>query len=70
VDLHADPLADLELVDVGSEGCDGAHIFVAWREILVEGKAALNARRRARMNDFEIGGTDCHRIDPDQDFRA
>ena len=47
MDFHADAFADLELVDVGSERGDRAHIFMARREILVEGQAALNARRRA-----------------------
>jgi hypothetical protein len=65
VNLHADPFADLELVDVGPECCDRAHVFVAGREIPVEGQAATNAGRRAAMNDFEIGGADRNRIDPD-----
>src|SRR6202040_2229713 len=58
VDFHADAFADCELVDVGSERGNRAHIFMAWREVLVEGQAALNARRRAAVNDLEIGSAD------------
>jgi hypothetical protein len=47
MNLHTDSLADLELVDVRPECRNRAHIFVAWREILVEGQAALNTRWRA-----------------------
>ena len=46
MDLDADALADPELVDVRSERRDRPHIFVARREILVEGQAAQDARRR------------------------
>jgi hypothetical protein len=70
VNFHADAFADPELVDVGSERCHRAHIFVAGREVLVEGQAAADARRRAAMDDLEIGGADRHRVDADQNFRA
>jgi len=68
MDFHADPFADLELVDLGSERCNRSHIFVAGRKILVEGQAALDARRRSRMDDLEVGGADRHRVDAHQRF--
>ena len=70
MNLHTDALADCELVHIRSERCDRPHILVAWRKILVEGQAAADARRRAAMDDLEIGGADCHRVDADQNFRA
>jgi hypothetical protein len=45
MDFDADALTNVELVDIWSEGRHRAHIFMAGREILVEGQAALNARR-------------------------
>ena len=70
MDFHADALADLEFVDIGPEGCDRAHIFMAGREILVEGQAAADARRRAAVDDLKVGRADRHRVDADQHFRA
>ena len=70
MDFHADALADRELVDGRSEGHDRAHIFMAGRKVLVEGQAALNARRRSAMDDLKVGGADGNGVDPDQDFCA
>ena len=70
MDFHADAFADLEFVDIGAECGDRAHIFMARREILVEGQAAQDAGGRAGVDDFEIGGADCDRVDADQHFRA
>src|SRR5260370_41250514 len=70
MDLHADAFADFKFIDAGSECCNGAHIFMAGRKILVEGQAALNARRRAAVNDLKIGCADRDRVDADQDFGA
>src|SRR3984885_10573826 len=53
MDLHADALADRELVDAGPERDHGSHIFVPGREILVEGQATQNFRRRSGVNDFK-----------------
>jgi hypothetical protein len=55
VDFHADAFVDFELVDTWSERGNRAHIFVAGREILVEGQAALNDRRRTAVNDLKVG---------------
>src|SRR6266478_4705056 len=70
VDFHADALADFELVDSWSERGNRAHIFVARREVLVEGQAALNARRRAAVNDLKVGCADRNGVDADQNLRA
>ena len=70
MDFDGHALADLELVDMGAECCDRAHIFMARREVLVEGKPALDAGRRSPVNDFEVGGTDRDGIDADQHFGA
>src|SRR5882724_7422659 len=70
VDLHADTFADLKFINAGSEGCNGAHIFMAGRKILVERQAALDVRRRAAVNDFKIGCADRDGVDADQDFGA
>ena len=70
VDLHADPFANPELVDVRPECCDGPHILVPGRKVLVEGQAALNARRRTGMDDFKVGRADRNRVDPDQNLGA
>ena len=68
MDLDADALADPEFVDIRSERRDRAHIFVARREILVEGQAAQDARWRAGVDDLKIGRADRDRIDTDQNF--
>jgi hypothetical protein len=70
MDFHADALADLKFVDVGSQRCDRAHILMTWREILVEWQATQDAGRRSRMDDLKISGADRDRIDSDQNFGA
>jgi hypothetical protein len=70
VDFHADTLADAELVDVGAERGDRAHIFMTGRKILVEGQAAQNAGGRAGVDDFEVGRADRDCIDAYQHFGA
>ena len=70
MDLYADAFADFKFIDAGSECCNGAHIFMAGRKILVEGQAALNACRRAAVDDLKIGCADRDRVDADQDFGA
>src|SRR6202022_5211728 len=67
---HMDAFADLELVDLRSEGCDRTHIFMAGCKILVEGHAAADARRRSAANDLEVGCADRDRVDANQYFRA
>src|SRR6185437_7586979 len=56
--------------DPGPERRDRAHIFVAGREILVERHAAQDRGRRAVIDDLQIGGADCHRIDAHQHLGA
>lgn len=51
-------LADLKLLDAGSERYHCAHLFVAGREVLVEWQAAFDRRRRPVIDDLEIGGAD------------
>jgi hypothetical protein len=70
VDFHADAFVDFELVDTWSERGNRAHIFVAGREILVEGQAALNDRRRAAVNDLKVGCADWNCVDADQNFSS
>ena len=70
VDLDGDALADFVLVDAGAERDDGAHIFVAGREILVERHAALDQGRRAVIDDFKIGRADRDRVDANQHLGA
>jgi hypothetical protein len=43
---------------------------MARRKVLVEGQAALDARRRPAVDDLEVGGADRNGVDPDQNFRA
>ena len=66
MNLHRDALADPVLVDAGPERHHRAHVFVAGREVLVEGVPALNGGRRAVIDDLEIGGADRHRVDAHQ----
>src|SRR3981081_2660710 len=66
MDLHADAFADFKFIDAGSECCNGAHIFMAGRKILVERQAALNACWGATVDDIEIGCTDRDCIDAAQ----
>src|SRR5262245_44183211 len=70
MDFDGDALADLELVDMGAEGGDRAHVFMAWGKVLVEGQAALNAGRRSAVNDLEVGCADRNRVDADQNLGA
>src|SRR6185437_6148134 len=68
MDFHGDALADLELVDMGPKRYDSAHIFMAGREILVEGQTALNAGWQSPMDDFQVSGADRDCIDANQHF--
>src|SRR6516162_9169846 len=52
----------------GPSATTRAHIFVAGREVLVERQATLDQRRRAVVDDFQVGGTDRDRIDTQEDF--
>jgi hypothetical protein len=63
MDLDRDTLAEPVFVDARSEGDHRAHIFMARREVLVEGQAALDRGGRAVVDDLEIGGADRNRID-------
>src|SRR5262249_40134859 len=68
MDFHRDALTDFVFVDSRTERDHGAHIFMTWREVLVEGHAALNRRGRPVINDFEIGGADRDGVDTNQHF--
>src|SRR6185437_9333620 len=64
--LDGDAIAHLILVDGGPEFYHGAHVFVAGREILVEGQAALDLRRDAVADDLEVGGAHSNGVDAHQ----
>ncbi len=68
VNLDGDPVADRIFVDCRAETDHRSHVFVADREVLVERQAAIDHCRQPMAHDFEIGGADRHRVDPDQHF--
>ena len=70
MDLHGDALADAILVHARAERRDGAHVFVAGREVLVERLAAADHRRRTVRDDLQVGGADRHGIDAHQHLGA
>src|SRR5262249_17064082 len=54
MDLDGNALADTEFVDARTECHHGPHIFVSWREVLVEWQPPFNERRWAGVDDFKI----------------
>jgi hypothetical protein len=66
VHLDRDAVADLVLVDGGAELHDRAHVFMARGEVLVEGHAALDQRRRAVLDDLQVGGAHGDGVDAHQ----
>ena len=66
MDFDSDTIADPILVYRRPDLYDGAHVFVADREVLVERQARLDHCRNAVTQDLQIGGTDRHRVDPQQ----
>ena len=70
VHFDRDAVTDLKLVDGWAELDDRAHIFVARREILVEGKLAFERGRQAVLDDLDVGGANRDGVDADEHFRG
>src|SRR6266849_2860389 len=68
VDLHRNTLAHLIFVHPRTELGNGAHIFMTRSEPLVERQCAVDKRRRAIGNYFQIGSTNGHGVDSDKHF--
>ncbi len=68
MDLDGDAITDPVLVHARPELDDGAHIFMARREILVEGGAALDHGGQSLGDDLHVRPADGHGVDPHQNF--
>ena len=68
--LDRDAIAELELVDAAAELHHRAHVFVAEREVLMERQLAVDHRRQAVFQNFDVGGADRDRVDPQQHLGA
>ncbi|OIQ67381.1 hypothetical protein GALL_510390 [mine drainage metagenome] len=68
MDLDGDALPDPVFIDAGPQRRNRAHIFMARREILVVGQAALDHRRRTMMDDLKIRCANRNRIDANQNL--
>src|ERR1700736_1533353 len=66
VDLHRNTLAHLIFVHPRTERGNGAHIFMARSESLVERQRAVDERRRAVGDYVQIGSTNSHGINADK----
>ena len=66
--LDGDAIPDGVFVDTRPELDHGAHIFVARREILVEGEAAPDPCGQTFGDDLHVRAADGDRVDPDQNL--